>query len=126
MERYGIPFLYEAPLVVYDRGRYRVWHPDFTVPGNERIIVEYAGMPDVPEYRVSLAYKRNVYQANGVKAMFIYPSDLRGAYWTDRVADRILAAAGGYRNFKRYRARSATRPAAFPRRPYARARAYRR
>ena len=27
LDRYGIPFFYEHPLLVLDRGHYRVWHP---------------------------------------------------------------------------------------------------
>ena len=27
LDRYGIPFFYEYPTLVYDRGRYRQWHP---------------------------------------------------------------------------------------------------
>ena len=27
LDRYGIPFFYEHPLLILDRGRHRVWHP---------------------------------------------------------------------------------------------------
>lgn len=27
LDRYNIPFFYEHPTLIYDRGRYRVWHP---------------------------------------------------------------------------------------------------
>jgi hypothetical protein len=27
LDRYGIPFFYEQPLVVLDRGRHRLWQP---------------------------------------------------------------------------------------------------
>ena len=50
LDRHGIPFFYEQPTLVYDRGRYRVWHPDFTLPGYD-LIVEYAGQRALAGYR---------------------------------------------------------------------------
>jgi len=50
LDRYGIPFFYEQPTLVLDRGRHRLWRPDFTLPDYNGLVVEYAGMPDVPDY----------------------------------------------------------------------------
>jgi hypothetical protein len=90
LDRYGIPFFYEHPLVVYDRGRYRTWHPDFTLPEHGRLIVEYAGMPDVPDYAAGIRHKKDVYAANRVAAVFIYPKDLSMPGWPQTIADRIM------------------------------------
>lgn len=27
LDRYGLPFFYEQPTLIYDRGRHRIWHP---------------------------------------------------------------------------------------------------
>jgi hypothetical protein len=91
LDRYGIPFFYEHPLLVHDRGRYRVWHPDFALPEHGRLIVEYAGMPDVPDYAAGIRHKQGVYQANGVAALFLYPEDLSGADWPRKVIELITA-----------------------------------
>ncbi len=32
LDRYNIPFFYEQPTLIYDRGRHRIWRPDFTLP----------------------------------------------------------------------------------------------
>ena len=32
LDRFGIPFFYEQPTLICDRGRHRVWRPDFTLP----------------------------------------------------------------------------------------------
>ena len=40
LKRYGIPFVYEQSTLIYDRGRYRIWHPDFTLPKHRNMIVE--------------------------------------------------------------------------------------
>ena len=96
LDRYGIPFFYEQPLIVLDRGQYRRWHPDFTLPGYGWLIVEYAGMSDVAGYMQGIRHKEKVYRANGVGAAFLYPSDLQGYQWHERVMAKI-GEASGYR-----------------------------
>ena len=93
LDRYGIPFFYECPTMVYDRGCYRVWHPDFQLPHHGGLIVEYAGMPDVPAYMQGIRHKERVYAANGLRALFLYPGGLRGPRWTEAVARRIYTTA---------------------------------
>ena len=57
LDRYGIPFFYENPLILHDRGRYRIWHPDFMLPSYGNLVVEYAGMPDRPDYMAGIRHK---------------------------------------------------------------------
>jgi len=71
LDRYGIPFLYEQPTWVVSRGRRRIWHPDFTLPTYDGLIVEYAGMPEIPEYMAGIRHKKRVYRANGLPAVFL-------------------------------------------------------
>ena len=89
LDRYGIPFFYESPLVLYDRGRYRTWHPDFTLPTYGNLIVEYAGMPDRPDYMAGIRHKQAAYHSNGVPAVFVYPRDLTGRTWPQMTVARI-------------------------------------
>ncbi len=93
LDRYGIPFFYEMPTIVLDNGRHRTWHPDFTLPYQNGLIVEYAGMPDVAEYMRGIEHKQRVYREHGLPAVFLYPDDLRGPHWPQQVMDRILSAA---------------------------------
>lgn len=113
LDHYGIPFFYEHPLTVHDRGRDRVWHPDFTLPQYAWLILEYAGMPDKADYMAGIRHKRNAYDTNGIPAVFIYPQDLRGPYWREEVHSTILTAYGKSLTrpaFTRYRARSGVQP----------------
>ena len=89
LDRYGIPFFYESPLTVDDRGRERTWHPDFTLFSYRGLVLEYAGMPDRPDYMAGIRKKEQVYALNGVPAMFVYPQDLRGPRWPERVVEQI-------------------------------------
>ena len=128
LDRYGIPFFYEHPTAVHDRGRRRIWRPDFTLPTYARLIVEYAGMPDRPEYMAGVRHKKQAYAANGLAAVFLYPEDLRGRDWPQRVLAKIARpgrAASYHKGPMRYPATSAAPQGA--RRPwYCRSRGYRR
>ncbi len=102
LDRYGLPFFYEQPTLIYDRGKHRIWRPDFSLPSYNGLIVEYAGMPDVPDYAAGIRHKRRAYSANGIPALFVYPTALRGRHWPQRlirqvyVAGKRANAIGGY------------------------------
>jgi len=89
LDRYGIPFFYEMPTFIYDRGKYRTWHPDFTLPTYGNLIVEYAGMPDRPSYMVGVRHKDQAYSANGAPSLFLYPQDLQGRSWPQQLTQKI-------------------------------------
>ncbi|MFC1805875.1 hypothetical protein ACFL09_02720 [Planctomycetota bacterium] len=76
-------------MLVYDRGRYRIWHPDFMLPSYDGLIVEYAGMPDIPEYMAGIRRKEQVFHSHRIPAVFIYPWDLEGSHWPEHVMGRI-------------------------------------
>ncbi len=89
LDRYGIPFFYESPLTVQDSGRERTWHPDFTLFSYRGLVLEYAGMPDRPDYMAGIRKKERVYAQNNVPAVFVYPQDLRGPSWPAQVVEQI-------------------------------------
>jgi len=93
LNRYGISFYHEQPTLIYDRGKHRIWHPDFTLPNHNRLIIEYAGMMDLPEYAAGVRHKQRAYASNGIEAMFVYPRDLSGPRWPERLRDNIARAA---------------------------------
>jgi hypothetical protein len=90
-DRYGIDFFYEYPLLVLSRGRYRIWHPDFTLPQYGGLVVEYAGMIDQPDYRDGIRYKQHVFAVNGVPSVFLYPDDLYGIDWEQHILDKVTS-----------------------------------
>lgn len=112
LDRYGIPFFYEQAMLVCDHGSHRIWHPDFTLPTYGGLIVEYAGMPDVPEYMVGVRHKDRVYRASGIPVVFIYPDDLKGSQWPEQILDRIAGEAVQHNPFTRYPATSEAQPSA--------------
>ena len=109
LDRYGMPFFYEYPTPIHDRGRYRIWYPDFTLPTYGRLVIEYAGMPDVPDYAQGIQHKQRAYAANRIPVLFIYPLDLQGPAWPGRLVGRVYQAMPGARSYApRYRSAGRT------------------
>ena len=89
LDRYGILFFYEQPLLIWDRGKYRTWHPDFTLPTYNRLILEYAGMPEIDDYMTGIRHKVHAYRSNGIPALFVYPAELKGPDWPEQLYQKI-------------------------------------
>jgi hypothetical protein len=66
-------------------------------------------MPDVPDYAQGIRHKQRAYAANRIPALFIYPLDLQGPAWPDRLAGRIYQATRAARCYApRYRSAGRT------------------
>ncbi len=87
LERFRIPYLYEHPLAVIDRGKTRIWYPDFQLRGYG-VLIEYCGRDGDADYTAGMARKQAVYEDNGLTALMLTPDDLRGN-WPGRILGRI-------------------------------------
>jgi hypothetical protein len=101
LDLYGLPFFYEQPTLIYDRGRHRLWHPDFSLPTYNGLVVEYAGMMDVPDYARGIEHKRRVYAANEIPAVFVYPGHLARPDWPQKLLDQIDEASAAQNRYGR-------------------------
>lgn len=66
--RYGIPYRYEKPLILENRGRPVKFRPDFTImnkTGGKILIFEHLGMLDNPDYVEKNINKIDIYEKNG-------------------------------------------------------------
>jgi hypothetical protein len=70
-------------------------------------------MPDIPDYQAGIIHKQKAYAANGIPAVFIYPTDLRGPDWPARVVQKIQGVYRPASHLTRYRATSAAPPAGY-------------
>lgn len=89
LDRNHIPYVYEQPTLIYDRGRDRIWRPDFTLPTHYDLILEYAGMMDRPDYVAGIQHKIQAYARNGLTALFVCPEDFNRPDWQQNLSDRI-------------------------------------
>ena len=75
LEEAGIPFEHEAPILVRDRGKPKIWYPDFYLP-DFHTIIEYFGVEGDPAYERVKRRKRAAYRANRIPAIYMGPRNL--------------------------------------------------
>ncbi|KXB06971.1 hypothetical protein AKJ51_02400 [candidate division MSBL1 archaeon SCGC-AAA382A20] len=83
----GLSFRYEAPLLVEDKGKPKIWYPDFKLP-DYHMVIEYFGIRGDPGYRRMKDRKRKVYKANNIPAFLITPEDFERG-WEDNLLEKI-------------------------------------
>lgn len=87
LDREGIPFQYEYPLAVIDRGHVRIWYPDFRLR-DYGMIMEYFGMNGNADYRKRAEHKMQVYRQNGIEGVFLTEASFSGD-WPRRILGQI-------------------------------------
>jgi len=93
LEERKIAYQYEYPLAVQDRGKTRIWYPDFKLP-EYGMIMEYFGMNGDSSYNQQMAHKMKVYQDVGIDGIYLTELSLRGP-WQEMVVERIEQSLEG-------------------------------
>ena len=86
LTRWGFVYRCERPLAVVERGKVRLWDPDFNLT-EYGMVIEYAGF-DGEQYEAGVRHKKAVYKEMGIPAIFVYPESFRG-YWPVRLLGEI-------------------------------------
>lgn len=87
LDRNRITYKYEHPLAVVDRGKTRIWYPDFYL-SDYAIIVEYFGVNGNKGYKKRTEHKVDVYKKAGIEGLFLNESSLRGD-WPNKIMGQI-------------------------------------
>jgi len=93
LERYGVRYLYEYPLAVKDRGKVRVWYPDFWLP-DYGVFMEYVGNLKNEDYASGIRHKKAVYRDAGVPCLFVEENDFHGD-WPKRIFGQVRESLYG-------------------------------
>lgn len=72
LQRRKIKYVYEQGVLVSDRGRPKIWHPDFHLP-EFAVYVEYYGLAGNPDYDKGIEKKTSVYSSMGIDVIAVYP-----------------------------------------------------
>ena len=89
LRRHRIPFFYEHPLAVVERGKTRLWYPDFQLQ-SLGLLVEYGGRLWDPRYTAGWLEKQAVYRENKLDAIMLTQDDLKGN-WPKELTRKIEA-----------------------------------
>lgn len=102
LDRQDIAYNYEYPLAIVDRGKTKVWYPDFRLP-EYNMIIEYFGMTGDRAYNEQMAYKMRAYKEAGVDGIYLLDSTMRGP-WQEMLVYRIeQSLEGKLRKIQRHR-----------------------
>ena len=104
LDKYGIPFFYDQPMLVYDNGNHKIVKPAFTLPTYAGLVMEYAANA------ADIHRRQRVYQDNGIAAVIVQPKDLQSFEGPANLLNRIEQAAQQYRIFRKYPTRSVALP----------------
>ena len=102
LDRQKIAYQYEYPLAIVDRGKTRIWYPDFRLP-EYGTIIEYFGMNGNGPYNDQMAHKMKAYKDAGIDGIFLVESAMRGQ-WQEMIIERIeQVLEGKLRRIHRHR-----------------------
>ena len=87
LERNRISYQYEYPLAVQDRGKLRIYYPDFRLP-EQGLIIEYFGMNGNSDYDKRTKHKLEVYRQAGIDGLFLTRDSLRGD-WPKKIISQL-------------------------------------
>lgn len=88
-----IAYQYEYPLAIVDRGKTKIWYPDFHLP-EYGMVLEYFGMVGNQGYNEQMAHKIQAYKTAGVQGIYLLPSSMAGN-WQEGILDRIEQSLEG-------------------------------
>jgi hypothetical protein len=87
LDRYDTPFFYHQPRLIYDQGYHDIWHPTFTLPTYDSLVIEYAD----PNSGIDYDQRQRVYRFNGIAALVAREQDLSATRWDETMMRRVHA-----------------------------------
>jgi DNA helicase-4 len=87
LQREGITYQYEYPLALIDKGKIRIYYPDFRLP-EQGIVIEYFGVNGEQQYDEKTQHKLRLYEQAGIEGLFLTRGSLRGD-WPTKIMDQI-------------------------------------
>ena len=85
LDRYGIPFFYQQPMIVYDQQEHQVWHPSFTLPSYGGTVIDYIPSSLGQNGHPGTNHREQVYQYNQIPAVLLGPQDLMKDNWDQKL-----------------------------------------
>ncbi|MFC1761795.1 hypothetical protein ACFL6U_06915 [Planctomycetota bacterium] len=88
LDRYGVPFFYKQPSIIYNEGKNEIWKPSFTMYSYGGAVVDYvADKCDNPGERI--LSKDRIYKYNQVPAVLLGPKDLEKPKWDRDLYEKL-------------------------------------
>lgn len=72
LDSYDIRYRYEQGVLVEDKKKPKIWHPDFYLP-EFGVYIEYFGLAGNQEYDLGIKRKKRIYSEMGLDVIPVYP-----------------------------------------------------
>jgi hypothetical protein len=86
LDRYGIPFFYQQPTIIYNEGMNEIWKPSFTLYSYGGAVVDYVAGENQQEQRLS---RDKIYRYNQIPAAVLGPKDLGKPNWDEDLYTKL-------------------------------------
>jgi hypothetical protein len=80
LDRYGIPFFYQQPTIIYNEGQNEIWKPSFTLYSYGGAVIDYVAGENQQEQKLS---RDKIYRYNQIPAAVLGPKDLEKPSWDE-------------------------------------------
>jgi len=85
LDRYGLPFFYRQPTIIYDQGRNQIMKPSFTLLSYGGAVIDY--IPNTAnDQRIR---QEQLYRYNQIPAVVLGPPDLDKPNWDENLYKRL-------------------------------------
>ena len=85
LDRYGLPFFYKQPTIVYDQGRNQIMKPSFMLLSYGGVVIDYVAEKD-DDQRI---HKEQLYRYNQIPAVVVGPPDLDKPNWDTKLYEKL-------------------------------------
>jgi hypothetical protein len=92
-EREDISYDYEQPMAVVDKGKLKIWYPDFWLR-DYGFVVEYFGINGKQNYDEQARHKMKVYKQTGIEGLFLTEACFKGD-WPGSIMGQIESLLKG-------------------------------
>ena len=72
LDSYDIRYRYEQGVLVEDKEKPKIWHPDFYLP-EFSVYIEYFGLAGNQDYDLGIKRKKHIYSEMGLDVIPVYP-----------------------------------------------------
>jgi hypothetical protein len=86
LDRYGIPFFYQQPTIIYNEGTNEIWKPSFTLYSYGGAVIDYIAGENQQEQRLS---REKIYEYNQIPAAVLGPKDLAKPKWDEDLYTKL-------------------------------------
>ena len=73
LDRYGIPFFYQQPTIIYNEGKNEIWKPSFTLYSYGGAVIDYVAGENQQEQKFS---RDKIYRYNQIPTAVLGSKDL--------------------------------------------------